>query len=87
MIYQLPKHNGELCITHNEHKSNYQTVKEYVGEHGPDFWASHEEMHKAINCNEMWSILWYPDTPVAFCKVSAATFEVALEIAMRYKKG
>lgn len=45
-------------------------------------WASEEERLKAIRENSVWSIQWYPETPVGFCCVGASTFEAAARFAL-----
>lgn len=37
---------------------------------------------KAIRENSVWTIQWYPDTPVGFACVGASTFEAAARFAL-----
>jgi hypothetical protein len=77
----LPEHKGELSITHNRHKSNYETVEECLswGEGvSDDEFATPTTKQKMIDTNEMWECQWYPDTPVGFCRVFASTLEELL---------
>jgi hypothetical protein len=82
MTIEWPKHEASLLLTHNDHKSYYQTVQESIdrGDHGytKDCWVSPEQMQKAIDTNECWFIQWYPDTPVGFCILAAADFDILL---------
>ena len=82
---EWPRHEASLHLTHNEHKSYYRTVAESVadGDHGYDqrCWVSAEQMQKAIETNDCWTLQWYPDTPVGFCILSAADLNVLLEKA------
>lgn len=82
---QFPKHEASLHLTHNEHKSYYRTVAEAIkdGDHGytEDDWVSPEQMQKAIETNECWTLQWYPRTPVGFNLMSAADLDVLLEAA------
>ena len=82
-IDMLPKHKASLHLTHNEHKSYYQTVEQSIKgqDHGylEDDWVSKEQMQLAIDTNECWYIQWYPDTPIGFCVASAATLEALLD--------
>lgn len=45
-------------------------------------WASEDERMKAIRENSVWTIQWYPETPVGFCCVGASTFEAAARYAL-----
>jgi hypothetical protein len=45
-------------------------------------WASEDERLKAIAENSVWTIQWYPTTPVGFCCVGASTFEAAARAAL-----
>lgn len=79
---KFPRHAASLHLTHNNHKSCYQTVAESIeqGDHGysDDCWVSEEQKQKAIDTNECWTLQWYPDTPVGFCLQSAADLDVLL---------
>ena len=48
-------------------------------------WASEAERLKAIKENSVWTIQWYPDTPVGFHCVGASTFEAAARYALEHK--
>lgn len=75
---KLPKHKCALSITHNEHKSYYESIQDYVEEERFR-WVSEGEKRKAIATNEIWEIQWYPDTPIGFICVAAASLDVLLE--------
>lgn len=82
---KFPKHECELTLTHNENRIYYQTVRKYLEEmeereSGNNFKNS-EQRQKAIDTNEIWTLQWYPSTPVGFCSVSAPTLEELLESA------
>lgn len=83
MTIEWPKHEASLHLTHNQHKSYYETVQDAIdnGTHGYDDWVSEEQKQKAIETNECWTLQWYPDTPVGFCLMSAADLDVLLEAA------
>lgn len=82
---EFPRHAASLHLTHNDHKSYYQTVAESIeqGDHGykDDDWVSAEQRQKAIDTNECWTLQWYPDTPVGFCLMSAADLDALLTAA------
>jgi hypothetical protein len=85
MNIKWPKHEASLHLTHNDHKSVYQTVAQSIeqGDHGyvDDSWVSAEQKQKAIETNECWTLQWYPDTPIGFCILSAADLDVLIEAA------
>ncbi len=78
-----------MIIHHNEHRVFYETAQQAIGE---DFGASvyrrddfpdEAEIEKAIATDNVWTIHWYPETPVGFHIVCAATLERALEVARK----
>ena len=85
MTLEWPRHEASLHLTHNDHKSIYQTVKQSIDDerHGYsyDCWVSPEQKQKAIETNDCWMLQWYPDTPVGFCILAAADLDVLLAAA------
>lgn len=82
-MLKLPKHDASLHITHNDHKSNYETVASYLAwrQATPRNCGSQEEYDALKASDEIWEIQWYPDTPIGSYVVFAATLERALELA------
>lgn len=81
----LPAHKCGLCIEHNQHRNDYQTVAAWLEDRealgtGPN-WVSAEERQRAIDTGEVWEIQWYPQTPVGFYHVAASTLAAALKAA------
>ncbi len=77
----LPAHKASLTITHNPQRDNYETVEKHLEYHGDrlhDF-ATEEQRQRCIDTDSLWSIHWYPDTPIGFCDVAAPTLLEALE--------
>lgn len=79
---KFPKHIS-LSITHNEHNGYYETAEETLLQ-----WKAHdavdiqpEDEAEILRTGEIWRIQWYPNTPVGFHVVAAATLERALELA------
>ena len=70
----------------DEHAINYASAQTYADEYGQypndDSWPSPDEREKALKENSVWSIQWYPETPVGFCRVYASTFEAAAKYAL-----
>ena len=79
----LPKHKCGLYLTHNEHRDLYESAEEWIENRNfEDDFVSPEEMQKAIQEDSVWRLQWYPETPVGFCSVAAASLE-AIEQAIR----
>jgi hypothetical protein len=89
------KLNGKfssLTINFNDdHSPNYNTAEEWYNSgnyqgNDKDYidWVSDRERQKAIMENSVWTVHWYPDTPIGFYCVGASTLEAALEYALSY---
>ena len=84
-----PDHKAGLHITHNLHLGYYETIEQAIG--GKDSNATYlredfpdaAEIALAIETGSVWEIQWYPDTPVGFCRVCAATLGRALQEACK----
>lgn len=87
---KFPEHKASLHLTHNEHKSVYHTVRQAIddGDWGTedDCWISPEQKQLAIDTDEMWTLQWYPDTPIGFYVMSAADLGALLEAALNHKE-
>lgn len=75
---KLPKHVG-MHISHNEHRLYYQTVEEYIAEQRNMLWVPGDSRARAIASGELWSVQWYPDTPVGYCIVHGETLQEILD--------
>jgi hypothetical protein len=71
-----PPHKADLIVTHNGHKSNYESVAEYLTFLGVDL--SKEELAECERNDSVWHIQWYPSTPIGFYHTAAPTFDAAL---------
>jgi hypothetical protein len=74
--------SGSLTITFNDHEGYYEKPGERVSD---DEWVSDNEKRKAIETNSVWTLHWYPDTPVGFYTVSASSLESVLAAAESVK--
>lgn len=81
---QWPTHKGSMDITHNQHKGYYETIERAIasGTYDRSDFPDAAEIERAIATDSVWSIQWYPDTPVGFCRVCAATLSRALQEAL-----
>lgn len=77
---KLPKHKAALFISHNEHKNYYQTAAE-CADRDPAEWKSEEQKKRAIQTDEIWTMQWYPETPIGFHVIAAPTLEELIEFA------
>lgn len=82
MKLTFPKHKASMHITHNDHKSSYETAEDWIlcndDNHYAD-WISAEEKAKALETDSIWTLQWYPETPIGFCCVAASSFEALME--------
>ena len=80
---RFPSHKASLSLSHNLHLLDHKTVAEDIdfvlkmGEE--DDWIDDEEKKKAIASNEMWTLQWYPDTPVGCHVLHASSVEALLK--------
>lgn len=87
-MINFPEHDCALHLVHNEHKSYYQTVAEWIADcESRDFywdWVSDEQKAKAIAANDCWTLQWYPRTPIGSHCLAACDLEVLLEAARNW---
>lgn len=86
---KLPDHKCGLFLEHNVHKDYYQTAKQAIEEAPEDMdmfpFKDEESRQRAIDTDEIWTLQWYPDTPIGSYKVAAPTLEELLEYAAEIK--
>lgn len=80
----FPSHKASLHLEHNMHKAYYETVEEGIenGTYHDTDWISPEQKVKAIATDSVWTLQWYPNSPVGFCKLMACDLDVLLEAAL-----
>ena len=83
----FPPHKAALHLTHNDHKSIYQTAQEWIEDQESLFkhelwWATDTSRQRAIETDEIWELRWYPDTPIGFCVIYGATLDEVLAAAL-----
>jgi hypothetical protein len=72
----LPAHNGGLYLTHNEHHDSYEPIEQWLdGNEGRFQWVTPEEHKKAIAEDSVWSLHWYPNTPIGFHSIGASSLD------------
>lgn len=77
----LPRHKCSLFLEHNPHNLYCATVAQYLEDLGDLDWGNDEAKARAIETNELWTLQWYPDTPVGFHQVAAPTLNEVLALA------
>lgn len=68
---QFPQHKCGLYLSHNEHKDVYETVEDFY----EPVQFPEGEWEKAVAADNVWSLHWYPDTPVGFYRVCASSLD------------
>ena len=78
---KFPKHYT-LSIEHNPHKSFYETVKRYIDdyEHLKEA-ITDEDLAICIERDELWSLQWYPITPISSYIIASYSLERCLELS------
>lgn len=69
----LPAHKCGLELAHNDHKNVYETAADWIDSNDWCDWESEDAKQRAIDTDEIWTLQWYPETPVGFCAVAAPT--------------
>lgn len=76
---KLPNHKGGMTLEHNPHKTVYETVDVYMMGREREF-GTDELYRQAVDTEELWTIQWYPDTPVGFISIAAPTLGQLLSL-------
>lgn len=80
----IKKHKPlNLYIEYNEHKTSYETVKEYIEERG----IEDEEIidkEECIKKDILYSLQVYPKTPIGFYKIYSYNLEKAINELDKY---
>tara|TARA_R110000868_G_scaffold184392_1_gene425920 strand:+ start:808 stop:1092 length:285 start_codon:yes stop_codon:yes gene_type:complete len=87
-VNKLPKHDCGLYIEHNPNRDSYQNVQEWIEVDEvfgcPVDWKNDEQKQRAITANEVWTLRWYPNTPISNCYIASPTLGELLEFAAEY---
>lgn len=76
-------------ITFNEHKTNYETIEEYLGDNRFDRFSEVEPELKQdiIKADQIVEVQAYPKTPVGFILAVHHDLDKALDQAIEWAKG
>jgi hypothetical protein len=78
----FPAHKCSLTLQHNDHRSVYETVEQWCESRCEHFdWVSDDQRLKAIETDEVWTLQWYPNTPIGSHALAAAELDVLLGAA------
>ena len=78
----LPKHKCGLYLQHNVHRDDYYTASQYIKEHSGHYqWKDEQSKQAAIETDEIWTLQWYPDTPIGCYAIAAPTLDELLKMA------
>jgi hypothetical protein len=78
----LPKHKCGLYLEHNHHRDIYESAKVWLEDNDNHEWKSEDDKQRAIATDEIWTLQWYPHTPVGFISIAAPTLDELLAWAM-----
>jgi hypothetical protein len=78
---KLPEHKCGLYLQHNQHRDYYQSAAEWITDNDLYDWKDEASKQTAIDSDSIWTLQWYPDTPIGFYSVAAPTLEDLLELA------
>ena len=80
----LPPHKASLHLEHNPHLGYSQSVEQWDEDQEKRAdWVSPEERAKAIATNEIWTLQWYPETPIGFHALVASSLEALIDAALK----
>ncbi|YCH23143.1 hypothetical protein M1D96_06460 [Pseudomonas sp. D1-3] len=79
---KFPAHKCGLYLEHNANRDYYESVEQYLEDQGERFqFSSQESRSRCIESGEIWTLQWYPNTPIGSISVAAPTLEELLEFA------
>lgn len=78
---KLPEHKCGLYLEHNANRDYYETVEQYLQDNTQYQFRDDASRQTCIESNELWTLQWYPHTPVGFIAVAAASLDELLELA------
>ena len=73
-----------LTIQHNDHALLHQSLEDWLFDNAREdgcYDVTPEDWNEILRTGECWTLQWYPNTPVGFNAVAAATLERCIELA------
>jgi hypothetical protein len=75
VLAAFPPHKCSLTLTHNEHRDVYQSVADWIAENEMYEWRTDDDQKCAIDQDSIWTLQWYPHTPIGFLAIAASSLE------------
>lgn len=85
-LLKLPPHECGIYLTHNQNRDIYTSAADQIEEwsgRGPD-WKNDEAKQRAAATNEIWTLQWYPHTPIGSEWIAAPTLKELIEFAQEF---
>lgn len=72
----------------NGHTAYYESPADYYSNQpgAVPSWPSEEEKNKAFSENSVWTLQWYPRTPISFYLIAASSLPALIEFALKVDK-
>lgn len=67
----IPSHKCGLYLEHNQHKDVYESAEDWINNHELFRWINDESKQRAISTDSIWTLQWYPETPISFHAIAA----------------
>ena len=77
----FPKHDCGLYLNHNAHKDVYESAEQWIADNDWCDWKDEDAIARAIASDSIWTLQWYPTSPIGFCAVAAPTLKEVMAIA------
>jgi hypothetical protein len=78
----LPEHKFSLYLSHNEHRHDKKTIKQYYKK---NWFVNDEEWQKAIATDSVWTLSWWPEKYGGEHTIRASTLE-AIQTRLKASK-
>lgn len=77
-LVNRPKFTSINLTWNDDHSPNYKEADGYY-EYDSSEWVGQDEYLKAMIENSVWTLHWYPDTPVGFCRIRASSIQAIVD--------
>lgn len=78
---KLPDHKCGLFLEHNVHRNFYENAADWIEQNDHYTWKDEASKQVAVQSDSVWTLQWYPETPIGFFAVAAPTLEELLTLA------
>lgn len=81
----FPPYEVSCYLEYNEHKSDSRLEYYFrCFDIKVEDFRSEDDYNKSVETDELWSLQWYPNTPVGFCKIYGSTSDKISERISEY---